>query len=84
MFEPLILSVKPAAPDILQTANVLLPMTTLRPDVTLDFLRNRQRGCLPELLGIELVSLDSGALVGELTDPAPRFSLRTASCTRPA
>lgn len=66
MFEPLILSVKPAAPDILQTANVLLPMTTLRPDVTLDFLRNRQRGCLPELLGIELVSLDSGALVGEL------------------
>lgn len=50
----------------MQTAYGLPPMTTLRPDVTLDFLRNRQRGYLPELLGIELVSLDSGALVGEL------------------
>jgi 1,4-dihydroxy-2-naphthoyl-CoA hydrolase len=41
-------------------------MTLLRPDVTLDYLRNRQRGCLPELLGVELVSLGSGTLVGEL------------------
>jgi 1,4-dihydroxy-2-naphthoyl-CoA hydrolase len=41
-------------------------MTTLRPDVTLDYLRNRQRGCLPELLGVEVVSLESGVLVGEL------------------
>jgi 1,4-dihydroxy-2-naphthoyl-CoA hydrolase len=41
-------------------------MTLLRPDVTLDYLRNRQRGCLPELLGVELVSLESGTLVGEL------------------
>ena len=45
-------------------------MTTLRPDVTLDFLRNRQRGRLPDLLGVELVSLESGSLVGELADPA--------------
>jgi uncharacterized protein (TIGR00369 family) len=42
-------------------------MTTLRPDITLDYLRNRQKGRLPELLGVELVSLDSGMLVGELT-----------------
>ena len=41
-------------------------MTTLRPDVTLDYLRNRQRGRLPDLLGVELVSLESGSLVGEL------------------
>jgi 1,4-dihydroxy-2-naphthoyl-CoA hydrolase len=41
-------------------------MTPLRPDVTLDYLRNQQRGCLPELLGVELVSLESGTLVGEL------------------
>jgi 1,4-dihydroxy-2-naphthoyl-CoA hydrolase len=41
-------------------------MTTLRPDVTLDSLRRRQRGCLPELLGVEVTSLESGVLVGEL------------------
>ena len=41
-------------------------MTTLRPDVTLDSLRHRQRGCLPELLGVEVISLESGVLVGEL------------------
>jgi 1,4-dihydroxy-2-naphthoyl-CoA hydrolase len=47
-----------------------LPKTTmttmLRPDITLEFLRNRQKGRLPELLGVELVSLEQGALVGEL------------------
>jgi len=41
-------------------------MTTLRPDVTLDALRLRQRGYLPELLGVEVKSLESGVLVGEL------------------
>jgi 1,4-dihydroxy-2-naphthoyl-CoA hydrolase len=41
-------------------------MTKLRSEITLDFLRNRQRGCLPELLGVELVSLEEGTLVGEL------------------
>jgi 1,4-dihydroxy-2-naphthoyl-CoA hydrolase len=41
-------------------------MTTLRPDVTLDALRQRQRGYLPELLGVEVKSLESGVLVGEL------------------
>jgi 1,4-dihydroxy-2-naphthoyl-CoA hydrolase len=41
-------------------------MSTLRPEVTLDYLRNRQRGRLPELLGVELVSLESGVLVGQL------------------
>ena len=42
-------------------------MATLRPDITLDFLRERQRGRLPELLGVELVSLESGTLTGKLT-----------------
>jgi 1,4-dihydroxy-2-naphthoyl-CoA hydrolase len=42
-------------------------MATLRPEITLDYLRNRQRGCLPELLGVELVSLESGTLTGKLT-----------------
>ncbi|SAL10251.1 PaaI family thioesterase [Caballeronia humi] len=41
-------------------------MTTLRPAITLDFLRNRQRGRLPELLGVELISLESGTLTGGL------------------
>jgi len=41
-------------------------MTTLRPDVTLDALRQRQRDYLPELLGVEVKSLESGVLVGEL------------------
>jgi 1,4-dihydroxy-2-naphthoyl-CoA hydrolase len=41
-------------------------MTTLRPDVTLDSLRHRQRGSLPELLGVEVISLESGVLVGAL------------------
>jgi 1,4-dihydroxy-2-naphthoyl-CoA hydrolase len=42
-------------------------MTTLRPDVTLELLRNRQKGRLPELLGIVVTSLDQGTLSGELT-----------------
>jgi 1,4-dihydroxy-2-naphthoyl-CoA hydrolase len=41
-------------------------MTTLRSDVTLDTLRQRQRGYLPELLGVEVISLESGILVGAL------------------
>ncbi len=41
-------------------------MTTLRPDVTIEFLRNRQKGRLPELLGIVVTSLDQGTLSGEL------------------
>ena len=42
-------------------------MATLRPDITPDSLRERQRGCLPELLGVEVVSLESGTLTGKLT-----------------
>jgi 1,4-dihydroxy-2-naphthoyl-CoA hydrolase len=41
--------------------------TLLRPDITLDTLRERQKGRLPDLLGIEVVSLDQGSLVGQLT-----------------
>ena len=33
-------------------------MATLRPEITLDSLRERQRGRLPELLGVEVVSLE--------------------------
>jgi len=42
-------------------------MATLRPEITLDYLRERQRGRLPDLLGVELVSLESGTLTGKLT-----------------
>ncbi len=42
-------------------------MATLRPEITLDSLRERQRGRLPELLGVEVVSLESGTLTGKLT-----------------
>jgi 1,4-dihydroxy-2-naphthoyl-CoA hydrolase len=42
-------------------------MATLRPEITLDSLRERQRGCLPDLLGVEVVSLESGTLTGKLT-----------------
>src|SRR5579863_6174622 len=42
-------------------------MATLRPEITLDYLRERQRGRLPELLGVEVVSLESGTLTGKLT-----------------
>lgn len=42
-------------------------MATLRPEITLDVLRKRQRGRLPELLGVEVVALESGTLTGKLT-----------------
>ena len=42
-------------------------MATLRPEITPDSLRERQRGYLPELLGVEVVSLESGTLTGKLT-----------------
>jgi 1,4-dihydroxy-2-naphthoyl-CoA hydrolase len=42
-------------------------MTTLRPDVTIEFLRERQKGRLPEVLGIDVTSIDQGTLTGELT-----------------
>ncbi|SAL36720.1 comA operon protein 2 [Caballeronia sordidicola] len=41
-------------------------MAALRPDVTLEHLRKRQRGTLPDLLGVEVVSVESGALTGTL------------------
>jgi len=40
-------------------------MSTLRPDVTIDTLRERQRG-LPDLLGVRVVALDHGLLRAEL------------------
>jgi 1,4-dihydroxy-2-naphthoyl-CoA hydrolase len=40
--------------------------TMLRPDVTLDTLRQRQTGYLPDLLGIDVTALDQGTLSGEL------------------
>jgi 1,4-dihydroxy-2-naphthoyl-CoA hydrolase len=41
-------------------------MTTLRPDVTLQTLHERQRGCLPDLLGFRAVALEQGTLRAEL------------------
>jgi len=41
-------------------------MSTLRPDVTIDFLRERQRGRLPDLLGLRPVALEQGTLRAEL------------------
>jgi 1,4-dihydroxy-2-naphthoyl-CoA hydrolase len=41
-------------------------MAVLRPDVTVEHLRQRQRGTLPDLLGVEVVSVESGALIGKL------------------
>ncbi|WP_027816623.1 PaaI family thioesterase [Paraburkholderia bannensis] len=41
-------------------------MSTLRPDITLDFLRERQRGCLPDLIGFRAVALEQGILRAEL------------------
>jgi 1,4-dihydroxy-2-naphthoyl-CoA hydrolase len=41
-------------------------MSTLRPDMTLDFLLERQRGCLPELIGFRPVALEQGILRAEL------------------
>ncbi|WP_322042879.1 PaaI family thioesterase [Paraburkholderia sp. J67] len=41
-------------------------MSTLRPDVTLEFLLARQRGCLPDLIGFRPVALEQGVLRAEL------------------
>ena len=41
-------------------------MSTLRPEYTIDRLRERQKGTLPDLLGFRVVSFEQGALVAEL------------------
>ncbi|MBN3852439.1 MULTISPECIES: PaaI family thioesterase [unclassified Paraburkholderia] len=41
-------------------------MSTLRTDVTLDSLHERQRGRLPELIGFRAVSIEQGILRAEL------------------
>jgi uncharacterized protein (TIGR00369 family) len=41
-------------------------MSALRPDVTIEVLHQRQRGMLPELLGVRIVALAQGMLTGEL------------------
>jgi uncharacterized protein (TIGR00369 family) len=41
-------------------------MSTLRTDVTLDSLHERQRGRLPELIGFRAVALEQGVLRAEL------------------
>ena len=41
-------------------------MSTLRPDVTIDYLHERQRGRLPELIGFRTVALEQGLLRAEL------------------
>ena len=50
---------------------------TLRPDVTLDFLRNRQRGSLPELLGVRTGVARQRRADRRIADPA-----RTARAER--
>lgn len=41
-------------------------MSTLRTDITIDSLHERQRGRLPELIGFRAVALDQGLLRAEL------------------
>lgn len=41
-------------------------MSTLRANITTDFLRERQRGRLPELLGVRTVTVEQDRLVAEL------------------
>lgn len=41
-------------------------MSTLRPDITIEFLLERQRGRLPELLGFRPIELEQGLLRAEL------------------
>jgi uncharacterized protein (TIGR00369 family) len=41
-------------------------MTTLRTDITIDSLRERQRGRLPDLLGFRATALEQGLLRAEL------------------
>jgi 1,4-dihydroxy-2-naphthoyl-CoA hydrolase len=42
-------------------------MTTLRPEYSIERLTERQRGRLPDLLGIRTIALDQGTLTAELT-----------------
>jgi 1,4-dihydroxy-2-naphthoyl-CoA hydrolase len=42
-------------------------MSKLRPEITIESLHERQRGTLPELLGIRITDLAEGTLSGELT-----------------
>ncbi|HEY3598506.1 MAG TPA: PaaI family thioesterase [Paraburkholderia sp.] len=42
-------------------------MSPLRTDYTLERLQERQRGTLPELLGVRAVALEQGTLTAELT-----------------
>ncbi len=41
-------------------------MSALRPDVTIEVLHQRQRGMLPDLLGVRIVALSQGTLTGEI------------------
>jgi len=41
-------------------------MTVLRPEITIDSFHERQRGMLPDLLGVRIVALAQGTLTGEL------------------
>jgi uncharacterized protein (TIGR00369 family) len=41
-------------------------MSKLRPDVTIDLLHERQRGRLPELLGVRVTAIDDGRLLAQL------------------
>ncbi|WP_233828636.1 PaaI family thioesterase [Paraburkholderia sp. ZP32-5] len=42
-------------------------MSKLRPEYTIERLHERQKGTLPDLLGLRAVSVDEGLLVAELT-----------------
>lgn len=42
-------------------------MSTLRPEVTIEALHERQRGTLPDMLGVRIVALAQGTLTGKLT-----------------
>jgi 1,4-dihydroxy-2-naphthoyl-CoA hydrolase len=42
-------------------------MSKLRPEFTLERLHERQRGTLPDLLGVRITDVAEGALTGELT-----------------
>ncbi|WP_118183170.1 PaaI family thioesterase [Paraburkholderia phosphatilytica] len=41
-------------------------MTALRPDITTESLHVRQRGTLPELLGVRVIALEERTLIAEL------------------
>jgi uncharacterized protein (TIGR00369 family) len=42
-------------------------MSKLRPEYTVERLRERQKGTLPDLLGLRALSIEQGVLVAELT-----------------